>query len=127
MYVFPGIGLGTILSKSTVVTQSMIYASAEALSTALTPSERSQGWLYPEIARIRDVSVIVAMGVIRAAEKAGVDRETRIEGMKDEELEKWVRSKMYDPSEETERVEREVHSFIEEVAATKGGIRGSHL
>ncbi|KAL8902979.1 MAG: hypothetical protein Q9207_004238 [Kuettlingeria erythrocarpa] len=127
MYVFPGIGLGTILSKSTVVTQSMIYASAEALSTALSPSERSQGWLYPEIARIRDVSVIVAMGVIRAAEKAGVDRETRIEGMKDEELEKWVRSKMYDPSEETERVEKEVHSFIEEVAATKGGIRGAHL
>ncbi|KAL8930467.1 MAG: hypothetical protein Q9208_000651 [Pyrenodesmia sp. 3 TL-2023] len=127
MYVFPGIGLGTILSKSTVVTQSMIYASAEALSTALTPSERSQDWLYPEIARIRDVSVIVAMGVIRAAEKAGVDRETRIEGMKDEELEKWVRSKMYDPSEETERVEREVHSFIEDMAATKGGMRGSHL
>lgn len=126
MYVFPGIGLGTILSKATVVTQSMIYASAEALSTALNPTETDQEWLYPEIARIRDVSVVVAMGVIKAAQEAGVDRETRIKGMSDEELEKWVRSKMYDPHEETQRVEKEVYSFIEGLTP-KGGIRGSHL
>lgn len=125
MYVFPGIGLGTILSKATVVTQSMIYASAEALSTALNPMETDQEWLYPEIARIRDVSVIVAMGVIRAAQEAGVDRETRIKDMNDEELEKWVRSKMYDPNE-TQRMEKEVYSFIEDLTP-KGGVRGSHL
>lgn len=126
MYVFPGIGLGTILSKATVVTQSMVYASAEALSTALSPSETAQSWLYPELARIRDVSVIVAMGVIRAAQEAGVDRETRIKSMKDEELEQWVRSKMYDPHKETQRVESEVLSLLEDIAA-KGGIRGAHL
>lgn len=126
MYVFPGIGLGTILSKATVVTQSMIYASAEALSTALDASETSQGWLYPDIARIRDVSVIVAKGVIRAAEEAGVDRETRIKGMSDEELEQWIRSKMYDPHSETRRVEEEIESFINDLTI-KGGVRGSHL
>lgn len=126
MYVFPGIGLGTILSKATVVTQSMIYASANALSTALSAWETEQGWLYPEIGRIREVSVIVAMGVIRAAQEAGVDRETRIKGMRDEELEKWVRSKMYDPHEETQRVEQEVYSLIEDIAG-KGAISGSHL
>ncbi|KAL8670867.1 MAG: hypothetical protein Q9168_004614 [Polycauliona sp. 1 TL-2023] len=126
MYVFPGIGLGTILSKATIVTQSMIYASANALSTALNPAETEQDWLYPDIARIRDVSVVVAMGVIRAAQEAGVDRETRIKGMKDEELEQWVRSKMYDPHGETRRVEQEVQSFIEDVAG-KGGSRGSNL
>ncbi len=112
MYVFPGIGLGTILSKSTTVTQSMIYASATSLSISLNPSEVSEGWLYPEIARIRDVSVIVAMGVIRAAQEAGVDREQSIKGMGDEELEKWVRSKMYDPLHETQRVEAEIQGLI---------------
>ena len=126
MYVFPGIGLGTILSKATVVTQSMIYASAESLSTALNQSETAQGWLYPDISRIRDVSVTVAMGVIRAAEEAGVDRETRIKGMNDEELEKWVRSKMYDPHNETQRVEKEVLNFVEDVAS-KSGNRSSNL
>ena len=81
MYVFPGIGLGTILSKATTVTQSMIYASATSLSTSLQPSEVSKGWLYPELTRIRDVSVIVAMGVINPAKVAGVDREQSIKGM----------------------------------------------
>ena len=126
MYVFPGIGLGTILSKATTVTQSMIYASATSLSTSLTPTEVDQGWLYPEIARIRDVSVVVAMGVIRAAQEAGVDREQSIKGMGDEELEKWVRSKMYDPAVETKRVEEEVQGFMNGVHEVKGG-RGSHL
>lgn len=125
MYVFPGIGLGTILCKATTVTQSMIYASATSLSTSLTLSEVSQGWLYPEIARIRDVSVVVAMGVIRAAQEAGVDRDPSIKDIGDEELEKWVRSKMYDPSIETQRVEEEVEGLID--ISRKGGGRGSHL
>ncbi|KAL8794689.1 MAG: hypothetical protein Q9195_002764 [Heterodermia aff. obscurata] len=116
MYVFPGIGLGTILSKATIVTQSMIYASATSLSLALSESEASEGLLYPRIERIRDVSVQVAVGVIRAAQEAGVDRETRIKGMGDDELQQWVRSKMYDPHLEKERVEQEV-----------SGLTGSHL
>lgn len=125
MYVFPGIGLGTILSKATTVTQSMIYASATSLSTSLHPSEVEQGWLYPEIGRIRDVSVVVAMGVIRAAQQAGVDREQSIKDMGDEGLEKWVRSKMYDPLTETERIEHEVQNLVD--SSNKGANRGSHL
>jgi malate dehydrogenase (oxaloacetate-decarboxylating)(NADP+) len=125
MYVFPGIGLGTILSKATTVTQSMIYASATSLSTSLLPSEVEQGWLYPEISRIRDVSVVVAMGVIRAAQEASVDREQTIRNMGDEELEKWVRSKMYDPLNETERIEHEVQSLVD--LSNKEANRGSHL
>jgi malate dehydrogenase (oxaloacetate-decarboxylating)(NADP+) len=126
MYVFPGIGLGTILCKATTITQSMIYASATSLSTSLTPTEVDQGLLYPEIARIRDVSVTVAMGVIRAAQEASVDREQSIKGMGDEELEKWVRSKMYDPALETKRIEDEVAGLMNGVNGVKGG-KASHL
>ena len=131
MYVFPGIGLGTILSQATTITQSMIYASATSLSHSLTPNETSQGWLYPEISRIRDVSVVVALGVIRAAQKAGVDREQSIKGMGDEELEKWVRAKMYDPMEETRRMEEEVKTWgmsnSNGVNGSPKAARGSHL
>ena len=103
----------------------MIYASATSLSTSLHPSEVSKGWLYPELARIRDVSVIVAIGVIKAAQEAGVDREQSIKGMDNDELEKWVRSKMYDPLTETQRVEEEVQGLVD---SSKGeGNRGSHL
>lgn len=102
----------------------MIYASATSLSTSLHPSEVEQGWLYPEIGRIRDVSVVVAMGVIRAAQEAGVDREQSTKNMGDEELEKWVRSKMYDPLTETNRVEDEVQGLVDQL---QKGSRGAHL
>lgn len=126
MYVFPGIGLGTILSKATTITQSMIYASATSLSTSLSAAEVSEGWLYPDIRRIRDVSVVVAMGVIRAAQEAGVDREVRIKDMTDEQLEKWVRSRMYNPHEEPQRVERELSILVGDLGS-KGNVHSSHL
>lgn len=126
MYVFPGIGLGAILSKSTTITQSMIYASASALSTALNPAERAQGWLYPDISRIRDVSVVVAQGVIRAAQEAGVDREMRLRGMGEGEMEEWIRARMYDPHQETENMEKELGSLMGEVRNGFGGSHGGH-
>lgn len=104
----------------------MIYASATALSTALSPSEVEQGWLYPDIGRIRDVSVIVAMGVIRAAQEAGVDREVHIRGMSDKDLEEWVRAKMYNPHAETQKVQEEVNELFGQ-GGEKSDIADSHL
>lgn len=126
MYVFPGIGLGTILAKATMVTQSMIYAAATSLSIALSPAEKDRGLLYPEVERIRDVSVQVAIGVIRAAQEAKVDRETQLKGMNDKELEEWVYSKMYDPHGETKRLEHEVSGLLEE-ARRGSGAAGSQM
>lgn len=98
MYVFPGIGLGSILAKSVRISQDMIYASATALSTALTKEEIADGRLYPSLDRIRDVSVIVAREVIRTAQEQGLAREKKLEGMiSNASLEKWIRERMYDP------------------------------
>lgn len=118
MYVFPGIGLGAILSKSVSVTQSMIYASAESLSTSLLPAEVADNWLYPDIRRIRDVSVIVARGVIRAAQAEGVDRELPLRGLSDPELDVYIRERMYDPFGEAD-------SITEEVRAIAGIVNGA--
>jgi len=112
MYVFPGIGLGAILSKAVSITQSMIYASAVALSTALTPEERANNWLYPDIRRIRDVSVTVTRGVIRAAQQDGVDRELAVRNLSDEDLDAWIRERMYDPFKEKEAFEAQVHELV---------------
>ena len=104
--------MGAILSKATTITQSMIYASATSLASALTYSEEEDGWLYPAVERIREVSVFVTMGVIRAAQEARVDREVRIREMDDAELEAWVRSRMYDPHQETRNVEKEIKNMV---------------
>jgi malate dehydrogenase (oxaloacetate-decarboxylating)(NADP+) len=127
MYVFPGIGLGAILSKSVNVTQDMIYASAVSLSTSLNEEEKANGWLYPDIRRIREVSIIVTRGVIRAAQKNGVDRELAIRNLNDKQLDQYIEERMYDPFKEREHLLKEVseitakhpESFPDAVGATK--------
>lgn len=116
MYVFPGIGLGAILSKAVNVTQGMIYASAEALSTSLTKEEVAQNWLYPDVSRIREVSVVVTAGVIRQAQKEGVDRELHLRNLNDEELDAYIRSRMYDPFKERDRVDDELAQITGQVS-----------
>ena len=70
MYIFPGIGLGAVLSRAREVTDSMVEASSIGLATSLTTDEIASGLLYPRIERIREISAQVAVAVIRAAQKA---------------------------------------------------------
>jgi malate dehydrogenase (oxaloacetate-decarboxylating)(NADP+) len=125
MYVFPGIGLGAILCKAVNVTQDMIYASAEALSTSLTAEETDRGLLYPEIGRIRDVSVVVARGVIRAAQKGGVDRELSLRDISNPELDAYIKQHMYDPWLHGKLVEEEYAALAAGQNAERNG--GPHL
>jgi malate dehydrogenase (oxaloacetate-decarboxylating)(NADP+) len=112
MYVFPGIGLGAILSKSASVTQDMIYASASSLSSSLTKQEIADGWLYPDIRRIREVSVVVTRGVIRAAQQNGVDRAPELRNLSDEQLDQYIKESMYDPFKAGEQLGNEVSQLV---------------
>lgn len=132
MYVFPGIGLGAILSKATSVTQDMIYASAESLSTSLNEQEVADGWLYPDIRRIREVSVVVTRGVIRAAQQNGVDRAIDLRNLSDEELDAHIVESMYDPFKDGEAIGDEVAKFVAQAQANgvngiTNGVAHSHL
>ncbi|KAK7047464.1 hypothetical protein VNI00_006695 [Paramarasmius palmivorus] len=97
MYIFPGLGLGAIIGRVTSVTDSMVEASSLGLADSLTPEERALGLLYPKISRIREISAFIAKEVIRAAQKAGVDRSTDLRGMNDSELLAFISSKMWNP------------------------------
>ena len=109
----------------------MIYASADALSTSLSKEERSKGWLYPDVRRIRDVSVVVARGVIRAAQKAKVDREPVLKTLSDSELENYIRERMYDPFRENrlllEQVSQLANSSQPKTELVNGEKASAHL
>jgi malate dehydrogenase (oxaloacetate-decarboxylating)(NADP+) len=122
MYVFPGIGLGAILSKAVSITQDMIYASAESLSTSLNKQEVADGWLYPDIRRIREVSVVVTRGVIRAAQKNGVDRATDLRKLSDEQLDSFIEDSMYNPFNES--VGDEANSLVTSASGQNGHANG---
>jgi len=97
MYIFPGLGLGALLSRASSVTDSMVEASSLGLAGSLTKQEHQMGLLYPQVHRIREISAEIALTVIRAAQKAGVDRSTDLRSMSDADLTKFIKSKMWNP------------------------------
>lgn len=72
VYVFPGIGLGAIVSGTRSVTDGMILAAARTLAAAVSDDRLAIGALYPPIAALREVSRAVALAVAREAVVSGV-------------------------------------------------------
>jgi malate dehydrogenase (oxaloacetate-decarboxylating)(NADP+) len=97
MYIFPGLGLGAILARATSVTDSMVEASSLGLADSLTEEEIALDLLYPCIERIREISAQIATTVIRAAQKAGVDRSLALRNKTDAQLLEFVKGKMWQP------------------------------
>lgn len=67
MFLFPGIGLGTLLSGSRIVSDGMLQAAAECLAAYMTEEEVLKGIIYPSISRIRDITKEVAAAVVKEA------------------------------------------------------------
>ena len=76
MFIFPGVGLGTIISGAHQVTDSMFLAAARALSACAQGSAPGNGStvgsLYPPVDTVREVSRGVALAVAVEAGRAGV-------------------------------------------------------
>ncbi|KAI8091417.1 malic enzyme [Gilbertella persicaria] len=75
MYIFPGLGLGAVLAKSRSVSDDMLSAASMALADSLSKEERQQGWLYPSLVRIRQVSASVATAVMKQAIQEGLAKQ----------------------------------------------------
>ncbi|KAI5121722.1 hypothetical protein M0805_002115 [Coniferiporia weirii] len=97
MYIFPGLGLGAILSRASSVTDHMVEAASLALADSLNEEERALEMIYPRVERIRAISANIALRVIRAAQKEGVDLSTALRAKSDAELLAFVNSKMWQP------------------------------
>jgi malate dehydrogenase (oxaloacetate-decarboxylating)(NADP+) len=102
VYVFPGLGLGAILSKATRVTDEMVYTSAAALAGSLNTDEIHKGLIYPRIERVRDASIIVAREVMKAARRGGVSTLPESQWLEWEEwgdvaLNTYIKQRIYDP------------------------------
>ena len=95
-YIFPGVGLGAIVSRARHVTDEMFLAAAHALAEQVSESDLAQGSLYPALPRIREVSARIATAVAEAAYRAGLAGSAR-----PADLEAHMRSKMFDPHYES--------------------------
>ena len=75
-YIFPGVGLGAIVSQSRIVTDEMFLAAAHTLANQVSDSDLERGRVYPSLTRIRQVSALIARDVAKIAYDRGfTDRE----------------------------------------------------
>ena len=87
VFIFPGVGLGVLVSNAAMVSDRMFLAAARALADRVTEEMLVQGRFYPDIADVRSVSRDVAVAVAAAAIEEGLaDPIDDIEAAVDEEM-----------------------------------------
>lgn len=92
VYIFPGLGLGVLLSGARRVTETMFAAAARCLAGLVQEEDLRRGTILPPLADIRQVSAKIAGAVIQVAQ-----REELSTVPLPLELESWVQSAMYQP------------------------------
>ncbi len=74
VFVFPGIGLGMLISEASRVTDGMFLAAAKALAEFAAAHPLGNGSLYPSLTALREVSSSIAFKVAQTARAEGLGR-----------------------------------------------------
>lgn len=93
-YIFPGLGLGLVISGAIRVHDDMLLAAAEALAGQIKEEYLAKGLIYPPLSNIRNISVQIAANVAAKAYELGLA--TRLP--RPENLVKHAESCMYSPA-----------------------------
>ena len=91
-YIFPGVGLGVIASQSSRVTNEMFFVAAKALAGLVTDDDLAIGRIFPDLARIREVSGAIALAVAETAFSRRFARQIRPAN-----LSAYIATQMYQP------------------------------
>uniref|UniRef100_A0A2P2MKJ3 Malic enzyme n=2 Tax=Rhizophora mucronata TaxID=61149 RepID=A0A2P2MKJ3_RHIMU len=92
-YIFPGFGLGLIISGAIRVHDDMLLAASEALAAQVEQENFDEGLIYPPFSNIRKISANIAAKVAAKAYELGVA--SRLPRPKD--LVRYAESCMYSP------------------------------
>jgi malate dehydrogenase (oxaloacetate-decarboxylating) len=92
VFIFPGVGLGSLVAEAREVTDDAFLAAAEELAAWVTPTRLASGGLYPPIADLRGIARRIAIAVVRTLRDTGYGRQFR-----DEDIEPAVDGAMWTP------------------------------
>ncbi|OAY27230.1 NADP-dependent malic enzyme [Manihot esculenta] len=92
-YIFPGFGLGLVISGAIRVHDDMLLAASEALAAQVSEENYANGLIYPPFSNIRKISANIAAKVAAKAYELGLA--TRLP--RPENLVKYAESCMYSP------------------------------
>jgi malic enzyme len=94
VFIFPGVGLGSLVSEAHEITDRMFLVAARTLAETVTDDDLANGAIYPDQSRLREVSAKVAVAIVREARDAGVGRL-----ISDHEVEEKVQKQMWFPEQ----------------------------
>ena len=92
-FIFPGIGLGAILSGCTGIPPEVLLLASHTVADCVTDADLAQGSLFPPSSFMRKISHDIAVNVIRNAQKTGRCARTDIPA----DLDQYVTDYMYSP------------------------------
>jgi malate dehydrogenase (oxaloacetate-decarboxylating)(NADP+) len=92
MFIFPGVGLGAVVSGARRITDEMFFTAAKTLAHMVTEEELNSGTIYPDLGKIRQISLGIATAVCRLAWDEGLARYAE-----PDDIRTYVRDCMYHP------------------------------
>lgn len=92
MFIFPGMGLGAVACGASSITDEMFFAAAKTLAHMVTDQELAAGTVYPDLGKIRHISLAIASAVCMHAWDQGLARYAEPDDIREH-----VRSCMYHP------------------------------
>jgi len=92
IYIFPGVGLGALVSEATELTDEMFLAAARTLSSLVQQEDLDVGRIYPSLTKIREVSLRIAVAVAEVAHNRGIARVPRPADLAED-----IRGRMFQP------------------------------
>lgn len=91
-YIFPGVGLGVIASRSERVTEEMFFVAAKTVASLVDDDDIFHGRTYPPFDKIGEVSLDIAVEVATLAWDQGLARASRPENIRS-----YIKGLRYDP------------------------------
>jgi malate dehydrogenase (oxaloacetate-decarboxylating)(NADP+) len=92
MFIFPGVGLGAVVCGADKITDEMFFTAAKTLAHMVTAEELAAGTIYPDLGKIRQISLAIASAVCRLAWSQGLAKY-----VEPEDIRQHVRECMYHP------------------------------
>ena len=91
-YVFPGIGLGTIVSNARTIPDELFLVASRTLAKLVSDQNIQNGALYPRLTEIRNISLNIATAVAEKVYELGISKSDKPANLK-----QVIADYMYDP------------------------------